>query len=125
VAILCDEVAGLRFVDRGTASSTEPTQVLKTRKGAHLTRSPGRIDPASPAWDDSRVPLVGEFTWRGKGLFVVANHFASKGGDQPLFGPTQPPVRGSEAKRHQQATEVRGFVDDLLAADRTARAPPP
>jgi hypothetical protein len=33
----------------------------------------------------------------------------------------QPPVRSSENKRHQQATIVRGFVDDLLAADPNAK----
>ena len=121
VAFLFDEGSSLRFVDRGTPSSTEPTEVFRHKKRAHITRSPGRVDPASPAWEDSRVPLVGEFTWRGKPLFVIANHLASKGGDQPLFGPAQPPVRSSEVKRHQQAAEVRGFVDDLLAADSKAR----
>ena len=52
---------------------------------------------------------------------MIANHFSSKGGDDPLFGKAQPPVRSSETKRHQQATVVRGFVDQLLAADPNAR----
>ena len=121
VAFLFDEGSSLRFVDRGTPSSTEPSEVFQHEENAHITRSPGRVDPASPAWEDSRVPLVGEFTWRGKPLFVIANHFSSKGGDQPLFGPMQPPARSSEVKRHQQAAVVRGFVDDLLAADREAQ----
>ncbi len=121
VAFLFAEESGLRFVDRGVPSSTEGTAVFDGEKAAHLTRSPGRIDPGSPAWEDSRVPLVGEFHWRGKPLFVIANHFGSKGGDEPLFGPSQPPVRSSETKRHQQAREVRSFVDELLSADAAAR----
>ncbi|MGN6131391.1 MAG: lamin tail domain-containing protein [Nocardioidaceae bacterium] len=121
VAFLFRPGAGLSFVDRGTPASTEGTAVVGTGESTHLTRSPGRIDPANPAWEDSRVPLVGEFTWRGEPLFLIGNHFASKGGDDPLFGRWQPPLRSSEAKRHQQAQAVRSFVDDLLAADPSAR----
>jgi uncharacterized protein len=51
---------------------------------------------------------------------VVVNHFSSKGGDDPLWGRIQPPVRSSEAKRHQQAAAVRGFVDEILT--KNARA---
>jgi predicted extracellular nuclease len=54
---------------------------------------------------------------RGKKVFVIANHFASKGGDDPLFGRFQPPVRSSEVQRHQQAQVVNDFVDQILAAD--------
>ena len=57
-----------------------------------LSFSPGRIDPSETgAWTNGRKPLVGEFTYRGKTLFVIANHFNSKGGDDPLFGHFQPP----------------------------------
>lgn len=121
VAFLFKPGSSLRFVDRGTPSSTVGTDVYTAGKHVRLTRSPGRIDPANPAWENSRVPLVGEFSWRGKPLFVVANHFASKGGDDPLFGRWQPPVRSSETKRHEQSRAVRGFVDKLLAADSGAR----
>jgi hypothetical protein len=65
--------------------------------------------------------LAGEFLWQGRKLFAIANHFNSKGGDHPLFGRFQPPVRISEVQRHQQAAIVNDFVDDLLAADRHAR----
>lgn len=120
VAFLFKEGSGLRFVDRGVPSSTQGTAVFDGKR-AHITRSPGRINPSSPAWEDSRVPLVGEFRWRGKPLFVIANHFSSKGGDEPLFGPSQPPMRSSEDKRHLQAQEVRSFVDELFRAQRNAR----
>jgi predicted extracellular nuclease len=87
----------------------------------HLSVSPGRIDPASPAWEDSRKPLAGEFRWRGQTVFVIANHFVSKGGDDPLFGRFQPIQEPSAVQRGQQATEVRDFVDQLVAADRRAK----
>lgn len=105
------------FVDRAGGDATTPVEVEKSRSGAaHLSVSPGRIDPQNEAWADSRKPLVGEFTFRGRTVFVVANHFASKGGDEPTHGRFQPPTRSSEEQRVKQAQVVRGFVDELQAA---------
>nr|WP_246134913.1 endonuclease/exonuclease/phosphatase family protein [Prauserella rugosa] len=105
------------FVDRAGGDATTPVEVEKSRSGAaHLSVSPGRIDPQNEAWADSRKPLVGEFTFRGRTVFVVANHFASKGGDEPTHGRFQPPARSSEEQRVKQAQVVRGFVDELQAA---------
>jgi uncharacterized protein len=114
---------GLEFVDRGTAGPTDATQVVDTPTGPQLTLSPGRIQPADDAWLASRKPLAGEFRWRGETVFAVANHFASKGGDDPLFGHFQPPVRHTEIGpdgRHRQATLVNEFVRQVLAADKRA-----
>ncbi len=108
---------GLSFVDRPGGTSTNGTGVTGTGTATALTFSPGRIDPGNSAWASSRKPLAGEFRWNGRTVFVIANHFNSKGGDQPLYGRFQPPTRPSETQRHQQATVVRGFVDQLLAAD--------
>jgi predicted extracellular nuclease len=57
---------------------------------------------------------------RGKKVFVIANHFSSKGGDEPLFGRFQPPARPTEVARHAQAQSVNDFVDELVAADPSA-----
>ena len=74
-------------------------------------------DPAGGAFDSSRKPLVGEFVFNGEHITVIGNHFNSKGGDQPLFGVTQPPVLSSEEQRMKQATIVANYVDALLDAD--------
>ena len=50
-------------------------------------------------------------------MFLIANHFSSKGGDEPLFGRFQPPTRSTEVARHAQARVVNDFVDELLAVD--------
>jgi hypothetical protein len=105
---------GLAFVDRPGGASTAATTVLP---GPQLSFSPGRIDPTNSAFLTSRKPLAGEFTYYGQTLFVIANHFNSKGGDQPLFGHFQPPTRSSEVQRNQQAQVVNDFVDALLAED--------
>ena len=52
---------------------------------------------------------------------MIANHFNSKGGDDPLFGRFQPPTRQLEVQRHQQAQIVHDFVDQILAADAERR----
>jgi predicted extracellular nuclease len=108
------------FVDRPGGDAVTPVEVLQERGKPRLSISPGRIDPGNAAWEDSRKPLAGEFVFRGRTVFVVANHFASKGGDQPTHGRFQPPTRSSEVQRVAQAQVVRGFVDEVLAADRRA-----
>jgi hypothetical protein len=108
---------GLAFVDRPGGTSTNSTAVVRTRRGPQLTFSPGRIDPTDTAFNASRKPLAGEFTWKGRTIIVVANHFNSKGGDDPLFGHRQPPVRVTEDQRHAQARIVNDFARDIQRAD--------
>jgi predicted extracellular nuclease len=112
---------GLEFVDRPGGTATAATGVVAGPGGAELTLSPGRVDPTNAAWLDSRKPLAGEFRWRGQTVIAVANHFNSKGGDDPLFGRFQPPTRITETQRHAQAQVVNEFVDAVLAVDSGAR----
>ncbi|MEF2525929.1 MULTISPECIES: endonuclease/exonuclease/phosphatase family protein [Streptomyces] len=113
--------ARVSFTDRAAGDAATATGVTTLQGRAALTHSPGRIDPANPAWQDSRKPLAGEFVFRGRTVFVIANHFGSKGGDEGLTSHHQPPLRSSEAKRLQQAQSVNAFVKQLLAADKNAR----
>ncbi|MDT0265128.1 endonuclease/exonuclease/phosphatase family protein [Streptomyces sp. DSM 44915] len=109
------------FVDRPGADADTPTEVVTRGGRATLSHSPGRIAPADEAWTDSRKPLVGEFRFRGETVLVVANHFASKGGDQPAHGRFQPPDRGSERQRLEQARAVREFVREVHEVDGARR----
>ncbi|WP_051571137.1 endonuclease/exonuclease/phosphatase family protein [Cryptosporangium arvum] len=118
-------VGFLYAASRGVSFASAPagdaaTPVAVTSAG-HLSLNPGRIAPADTAWADSRKPLAGEFVFRGRSVFVIANHFVSKGGDQPLFGRFQPPAQSSAAKRGRQAALVNTFVKQLLAKDPQAR----
>jgi uncharacterized protein len=111
---------GLAFVDRPGGDATTPTGIFRQDGRAHLTLSPGRVDPLNSAWAATRKPLAGEFTWFDKTIIVVVNHFSSKGGDDPLFGRFQPPVQSSAPKRHQQAASVNAFADAIVAEERKA-----
>jgi predicted extracellular nuclease len=108
------------FTDRAGGDSTTATGVTEVDGKAALTASPGRIDPGNGAWTNSRKPLAGEFVFRGRTVFVIANHFASKGGDQALHSQYQPPTRSSETQRHQQATAVNAFVKEILTTQKSA-----
>ncbi|WP_405874139.1 endonuclease/exonuclease/phosphatase family protein [Streptomyces sp. NBC_00005] len=108
------------FTDRAGGDSTTAVGVTKVHGKAQLTASPGRVAPADSAWANSRKPLAGEFVFRGKTVFVVANHLNSKGGDQGLTAQYQPPVRSSETQRHAQATLVNAFVKSILDVQKNA-----
>ncbi|MFH8370760.1 endonuclease/exonuclease/phosphatase family protein [Streptomyces sp. NPDC018031] len=105
------------FTDVPGGDATTAVRAVDNGGTAGLSVSPGRIAPADSAWTDSRKPLVGEFSFRGRPVFVIANHFNSKGGDQGLDSRFQPPARGSEKQRGEQAKAVNTFVKELLAID--------
>ncbi|GGV79374.1 hypothetical protein GCM10010294_50060 [Streptomyces griseoloalbus] len=108
------------FTDRSGGDATTPADVTKIHGKAALTLSPGRVDPASEAFENSRKPLAGEFVFRGRTVIVIANHFASKGGDQGLTAQYQPPSRSSEDQRHLQARAVHDFTAKILKAQKSA-----
>ncbi len=111
------DVAGLHFIDRPGGGATITTTLMLGASGPTLSTSPGRIAPNDPAWQNSRKPLAGEFSFNGHHLFVIGNHFVAKLADDPLFGRNQPPTRSSEVQRAQQSQLVHDFVASILAAD--------
>ena len=115
--------AVVSFVDAGGSDvnrSVTGTQVVKKKGEPALTLSPGRIDPTNPVWTASRKPLVGEFTFNGKDVFVIANHFDAKLGDQSADGRFQFPAQSSAVQRAGQALAEHDFVSQLLAIDKNA-----
>ena len=113
------------FTDRPGGDATTPVKVVEKGGKPALSASPGRIAPQDAAWKASRKPLAGEFRFRGRTVFVVANHFSSKGGgdldgDQPMEGRFQPPARHSEPQRVEQAKLLNSFARDVRTKDRNA-----
>lgn len=107
--------ARVTFIPQPGGDATTPNGVTCTAGAPALTLNPGRIDPNNTAFNTSRKPLVGQFEFNGERLFVVGVHFNSKGGDNPLFGFTQPPVLVTEAQRIAQAQAVNTFANSILA----------
>jgi predicted extracellular nuclease len=108
---------GLSFPATAGGDAVRPVDVIDRTDGAHLSFNPGRVDPMNISFENSRKPLAAEFMFRGHKIFVIANHFISKIGDDPLTGNNQPPRPISEAQRHSQASVVHGFVSDILKTE--------
>ena len=131
VGFLFHSERGLEFVDRPGGDAVTDTDAVSTPSGtgARLTLSPGRVldtpTGMESAFFETRKSLAGEFRFRGETIFVVANHFSSKGDDRPLYSTFQPPFRLTEFRsgtpedgwRHAQAQTVNDFVDEILAVD--------
>lgn len=103
-------------------------------RGPTLKYNPGLVDPGNEAWTDSRKPLVAAWELigkkgekkskpkgKGKTLFTVNVHFASKGGSTSLHGDARPPVNGAVAQRIAQGKVAGAFVAQILARDPDAR----
>ena len=115
--------AVVTFADAGAATvnrSTTGTSVVKAEGKPALTLSPGRIDPANSAWNASRKPLVGQFEFNDKDVFVIANHFDAKLGDQSQDGRFQFPAQSSAVQRAGQALTEHNFINQILAIDKKA-----
>ena len=116
-SVLLFNAARVSFVDKGSSTvnrSTTGTQVVSKGGNPDLTLSPGRIDPTNPVWGSSRKPLVAEFTYGGKTVFVVANHFDAKLGDQSQDGRFQYPAQSSALQRSGQAQVEHDFIQNIL-----------
>ena len=113
------------FVDHPGGDATTPTDVAMTPNGPTLTLSPGRVAPNDPAfsedanlgYEDSRKSLAGEFMFGDYKVFVIVNHFKSKGGDDALFGRIQPPVQNTLPQRKAQAQAINDFASKILSLD--------
>ncbi|HEY7282146.1 MAG TPA: lamin tail domain-containing protein, partial [Actinomycetota bacterium] len=117
VAFLFRTDRGLSFVDRPGGTSTAANAVQNVGGAPQLLYSPGRIAPGDAAWNASRKPLAAEFMYGGSKVFVIVNHFNSKGGDDPLWGRFQPPTLVTEPQRIRQSTLVNEFTTQIEAAD--------
>jgi uncharacterized protein len=109
--------ARVGFAVRPGGDATTPTTVTCNAGQVQLALNPGRVDPQNPAFEQSRKPLAGEFTFNGRTLYIIGVHFVSKGGDNPLFGFAQPPVLASASQRIAQAQAVKDLVDTILACN--------
>jgi uncharacterized protein len=125
---------GLTFDSIPGGGSTTADAVTGSGAKTTLAQSPGRIDPANPAYNAgytltspatsrtmtsgaSRKPLAAQFTWQGHTLFVINNHLDAKLEDDADFGRYQPPVQWSEIQREQQTQDIQSFVASIEQAD--------
>lgn len=115
VAMLYRRDSGLVFQMREGGQAGTGVELVEGDAGWELNFNPGRIEGS--AFVNSRKPLVAQFSYGGRSLYVIGNHFNSKGEDGPLYGNQQPPERPSERQRTAQAQSVKAFVDLIVERD--------
>lgn len=108
------KIGNLKLAPGSKGKSDEAVQIIGSGEDLNLNLNPARIDPRNFAFVDSRKPLVAEFLYNEKKIFIINNHWNSKGGDTPLFGSTQPPRLISEIQRKTQARVVSDFVTQIF-----------
>lgn len=79
----------------------------------NLTLNPGVINPEKFA--GTRKPIAAEFEFKGERVVVIGAHLNSKGGDESLWGSSQPPKLSSETQRLGLAQEINNFIKAGLA----------
>lgn len=83
---------------------------------------PGSVQALDvPEFNGSRDPLVATFTFAGREVTLINNHFTSRGGSDGLYGERQPPIIGGEAARFAQGGFLAAYVATLLGTNPSAR----
>jgi predicted extracellular nuclease len=78
-------------------------------------------DPTNgDAYNNSRMPLVANFSFNGQTITAVDVHNYSRGGSDEPFGLDQPAINSGDQRRIDQTSPVEHFVQQLEAADPTA-----
>ncbi|EQC44234.1 5'-nucleotidase C-terminal domain-containing protein [Bacteriovorax sp. Seq25_V] len=107
----------LGFSERKMPTSISDTYVLEN---GSINYNPGRVYANDDAFEHTRRSIVAEFSYKGKRLYVVGNHFNSKLGDSDRMGAVQPFVSGSETKRVKLAKMINNFVQRIQHYDSEA-----
>jgi predicted extracellular nuclease len=105
---------GLQLVKGVSGDAETAVEVVNTGVNPSFSVNPGRIEPLSYAFQESRKPLAAMFEFNGQFLYVIVNHLNSKSGDGSLFGDIQPPNLESESQRVLQTKLIHGFAEDIL-----------
>ncbi|PTS73934.1 hypothetical protein DBR17_17585, partial [Sphingomonas sp. HMWF008] len=69
------------------------------------------------AYNNSRNPLVADFSFNGQVFTTVSVHSTSRGGSDAFYGDIQPPVQAGDSQRTAQADTLRAYINDQLATD--------
>lgn len=117
IVIFYRDDTGLTFSGIPGADARTETEVNIINGKALLSHNPGRIWPQNACFRNARKPLIAQFEYQGKSLFIIGAHLSSKGEDGGLFGEIQPPPVPSENRRVAQAKAINGFVKRILQAE--------
>ena len=106
-------------INQGT--SKVDTDLIKKDNKVRLTYNPGRIGNNDEIFKDTRKPVIAHLTFKGKNVFVIANHLKSKISDDKLWiNSDVMKNRRSEIHRIPQGELIGKFMDKILSYDNDA-----
>lgn len=106
-------------LNQGTAKVD--TDVIKKANKLRLTYNPGRIGNNDEFFKETRKPVIAHLTFKGKNVFVIANHLKSKRSDDKLWiNSNVMKNRRSEIHRIPQGELIGKFMDKILSYDKDA-----
>ncbi len=114
VGFLYQANSDLQLVENNIGKTSESVEPSFENNELVLSVNPGRIATENYVFADSRKSLIAEFVYNDHKLFIINNHWVSKGGDTPLFGNVQPPILLSENQREGQAKVIANFITKML-----------
>jgi len=117
VGLLIKNIELIDYTIEKPKDSREAVSIDFRNSEIHLSSNPGRVDPTNFVFNDSRKSLIFEFYFNGMKIFIINNHWNSKGEDSPLFGSPQPPLLKSENQRSGQARVIGEFVKEMMRID--------
>ncbi len=117
VGFLIKDISNIEYAIIDPKEAREEVSYSYQSGEINLSSNPGRIDPMNFVFNDSRKSLIFEFVYNKSRIFIINNHWNSKGEDTPLFGSSQPPLLKSENQRSGQARAIGGFVQDMILID--------
>ncbi|MEJ6554644.1 ExeM/NucH family extracellular endonuclease [Microbacterium esteraromaticum] len=102
------------LLDKATTDYITNAIIYKKRAVKTVGASATVVDES--VWDIAREPIAQAFSFKGKTITVVANHFKSKGGDgaEPADGQGR-----FNAERVEQAQSVLDFTEKLAKQNRS------
>jgi predicted extracellular nuclease len=86
-----------------------------------LVSNPSRLGRLNSAFENSRKPIVCEFSFNLQKIFIIGVHLGSRRGDEPVYGVNQPPVFRSVIKRIKQAAVIANFVRAVLLKEPSSK----
>lgn len=117
VGFLIKDISIIDFSIIKPKDSREAVAFFYQNDEINLSSNPGRIDPSNFVFNDSRKSLIIKFVYNGYRIFIINNHWNSKGEDTPLFGSSQPPLLKSENQRSGQARAIGKYVQEMMQID--------
>ncbi|WP_068268151.1 endonuclease/exonuclease/phosphatase family protein [Caviibacter abscessus] len=110
----------LKAVSVNQGTTKVDTDVIKKGSKVRLTYNPGRLGNNDENFKEVRKPIVAHLTFKGKNVFVIANHLKSKRSDDKLWINDKAKVRRSEIVRIPEGEVIGKFMDKILSYDKNA-----